>query len=264
MTEYLAAMVRRTSDKLAVVLLMFRNRLEPRVLGSIAAIAFVLWHFVELADEVVEEGAREIDTTILTAFRTPGAPTYPLGPVSLGEVVRDVSGLGSLGVLGLLVSATVGALLLAGKHRTAVFVLVATLGGTLVSSILKLVVDRPRPDFVLHGTPVYDASFPSGHAMMSAVVYLTLGALITPLIQARWLKLYVMAMAILLSGLIGLSRVYLGVHWPSDVVAGWAVGAVWALGCWVVAKVLDSRSETKHRKKHIEINGSSGESSTCA
>jgi len=224
---------------------MLRNWLEPRILGAIAAATSILWLFIELAEEVVEGGTRRVDTAILMAFRSPIDPANPLGPDWLRELVRDISGLGSLGVLGLFVAATAVFLLLSGKYRTALYVLAAALGGTLVSSLLKEGFGRPRPDLVPHGTFVYSASFPSGHAMISAVVYLTLGALVAQLVPGRWLKLYVMAVASILTGLIGVSRVYLGVHWPSDVLAGWAVGAAWALGCWVVAQVVDIGNEAK-------------------
>lgn len=224
---------------------MLRNWLEPRILGAIAAATSALWLFFEVAEEVAEGGTRRIDTAILMAFRSPGDPANPLGPEWLREFVRDISGLGSPGVLGLLVAATAVFLLLSGKHRTALFVLAATLGGALVSSLLKEDFGRPRPDLVPHGSFVYSASFPSGHAMISAVVYLTLGALVARVVPGRWLKRYVMIVASLLTGLIGISRVYLGVHWPSDVLAGWAVGAAWALGCWVAAQVVNTGNGAK-------------------
>ena len=115
----------------------------------------------------------------------------------------------------------------------------ATISGAVLSSLLKLGFDRPRPDLVPHLTHVYSASFPSGHAMVSAVVYLTLGTLLTRIVSGIWLKIFVMAVAVLLTGLIGLSRLYLGVHWPSDVLAGWAAGAAWALVWWTVANVIN-------------------------
>ena len=104
-----------------------------------------------------------------------------------------------------------------------------------LSTLLKIGFDRPRPDLVPHEAIVYTASFPSGHAMLAAVVYLTLGALLARVQPRRLLKLYLLGLAILLTVAVGASRVYLGVHWPTDVVAGWAVGAAWALLCWAAA-----------------------------
>jgi undecaprenyl-diphosphatase len=221
------------------MMIMLRNWLEVPILIAIVAITSVLWLFIEIAEGVAKGETGRIDTAILMAFRSPGDPAQPFGPGWLRETVRDISGLGSPGVLSLLVVATVIFLLLSERHRIALFVFVATLGGGLVSSLLKEGFGRPRPDLVPHGTFVYSPSFPSGHAMMSAVVYLTLGALLARLIPSRWLKIYVMGIAAVLSILIGISRVYLGVHWPSDVLAGWAAGAAWALGCWLVAHVFN-------------------------
>lgn len=215
-----------------------RNWLEPRILVAIVTATSVLWLFIEVAEAVLANHTKEIDTAILLAFRSPANPADPLGPPWVEEMVRDISALGSFAVLGLIVGATALFLLLSGRHRTAFFVLVATLGGALASTLLKQGFARPRPDLVPYGTQVFTASFPSGHAMASAVVYLTLGTLIARLVPGRGLKLYVMAVAAVLSGLIGISRIYLGVHWPSDVLAGWAAGAAWALGCWVVAELV--------------------------
>lgn len=224
---------------------MLRNRLEGPILGVIAAITSVLWLFIEIAEEVDEGKTGKIDTAILMAFRSPEDPAQPLGPGWLTETVRDISGLGGPGVLGLLVAAIVIFLLLSERRRIALFVLLAAFGGGLVSVLLKEGFHRPRPDLVPHGAFVYGASFPSGHAMMSAAVYLTLGALIARLIPVRRLKICVMGMAAALPILVGISRVYLGLHWPSDVLAGWAAGAAWALACWLVAHVIKLENGAK-------------------
>lgn len=220
------------------MLRMGREGPELRVLGGILAASSALWVFVEIAEEVVEGDARAIDTAILMAFRAPGDASDPLGPPWLDAFSRDITALGSPGVLGLLVAATCLFLLLARRRRTALFVLGATASGTLASVLLKLSFNRPRPDLVAHHAYVTSASFPSGHAMLSALVYLTLGALLARLVPTRRLKLYLMSVALVLSALIGLSRIHLGVHWPSDVLAGWAGGAAWALGWWAAAQTI--------------------------
>jgi undecaprenyl-diphosphatase len=115
----------------------------------------------------------------------------------------------------------------------------------LLSTLLKMGFDRPRPDLVPHGALVYTASFPSGHATLSAVVYLTLGALLARVQPRLVLKLYLLGLAILLTVMVGVSRVYLGVHWPTDVLAGWAVGAAWALLCWATALWLQRRGRVE-------------------
>ena len=127
--------------------------------------------------------------------------------------------------------------MISNNRRTAIFVALATISGAVLSSLLKLGFDHPRPDLIPHLTHVYSASFPSGHAMVSAVAYLTLGSLLTRVVSGIWPKIFVMAVAVLLTGLIGLSRLYLGVHWPSDVLAGWAAGAAWALMWWAIANI---------------------------
>lgn len=215
----------------------FKRWLEPRILGTVAAVSSLLL-FLEVAEEVAEGETGSVDSAILLAFRTPGDPSDPLGPRWLEEFGRDVTGLGSAGVLLLLVAATTIFLLLARHGRTAVFVASASIGGMLASTLLKMLFDRTRPDLVEHGAYVYTASFPSGHAMQSAVVYLTIGALLARLMRAPVLKLYVLGIAVFLAFIIGVSRVYLGVHWPSDVLAGWAVGAAWALVCWGIAQAV--------------------------
>jgi len=133
-------------------------------------------------------------------------------------------------------------LMLANKRRTAVFVLLATTSGALAMALMKEAFGRPRPDLVAHGDYVTSASFPSGHAMISAVVYLTLAALVARLMPTRTLKLYVLSVALFMTFIIGLSRVYLGVHWPTDVLAGWAAGAAWALAWWGIVEWFSAKA----------------------
>ncbi len=116
----------------------------------------------------------------------------------------------------------------------------AELGGVLISNLLKFGFDRPRPD-IEHATRVFTASFPSGHATLSAVTFLTLGALLTRVNSGHAAKLYFLMSAVFLTIIVGLSRVYLGVHYPSDVLAGWCVGSAWAVLCWTTALWLQRR-----------------------
>lgn len=211
---------------------------QPRILLAMAAASAALWAFLELADEVLEGESMPVDQALLLLLRSPSDPAEMLGPPWLEDFAHDVTALGDIGVLGLIVLVATGFLACAGRRRTALFVVGATGGGALASTLLKLAFARPRPDLVPHATEVTTASFPSGHAMVSAVVYLTLAALLARLVAAPRLKAYIIGVAVVLTLLIGTSRIYLGVHWPSDVLAGWAAGAAWALVCLALARAL--------------------------
>jgi undecaprenyl-diphosphatase len=210
-------------------------RREFALLAALAVAATGIWGFAELASEVLEGETHAFDERVLLGLRSAADRSDPLGPGWLEELMRDVTSLGSTGVLTFITLAAAGFLALNRKTHAALFVVAAVGGGMLLSTLLKIGFDRPRPDLVPHGATVYTASFPSGHAMLSAVVYLTLGALLARVQPRRLLKLYLLGLAILLTVAVGASRVYLGVHWPTDVVAGWAVGAAWALLCWAAA-----------------------------
>jgi undecaprenyl-diphosphatase len=199
------------------------------------------WAFVEVAEQVSEGGARAFDVRVLRLLRRPDDPAQPVGPAWLVDAARDVTALGSAPVLVLVIVAVLGYLAFARKRREAVLVALAAAGGLLLSTALKVGFARPRPDVVPHLTPTGDPSFPSGHSMLSAVVYLTLGALLAQIETRRRLKVYVVALGLLFACLVGASRVFLGVHYPTDVLAGWSAGLAWALGCWVVARVLQLR-----------------------
>ncbi len=214
---------------------------EARTLIVVLLISALGWGFSQLADEMMEGDTHEFDTAVLLALRNPADHADPIGPGWAEEFGRDVTALGGTGVLAALTLAVAGYLWLDRKRRTMVFLLVAVIGGQAASSLFKLGFDRPRPDLVPHGAQVYTASFPSGHAMMATVTYLTLAVLLARVQPRRALRIYLLTLAIALSLSVGISRVYLGVHWPTDVLAGWAAGAAWALLCWSIASWLGRR-----------------------
>lgn len=211
------------------------RRLELRTLLLLVLASAGMWGFVELADEVLAGETRPIDESLLRAMRSPTDPSDPAGPRWFEEMARDVTALGGIALLVLLAGAVAVYLLLVGKKHAALLVVVAVGGGQLLSSLFKSAFDRPRPDLVPHGSIVYTASFPSGHSMMAAVTYLTLGALLARMHAPPGLKVFFLGLATGLTVLVGVSRVYLGVHWPTDVLAGWVAGSVWAIVCWVAA-----------------------------
>lgn len=212
-------------------------------LGALAAAA-LLGGFGLLADAVSDGDTLDLDTAVLMALRAPGDPADPIGPAWFEEAVRDVTSLGSFSVLGILVVVVFAYLLLVGKQRTGWFMVFAVVGGTVISTVLKMLFDRPRPD--LTGVAeVFTASFPSGHATVSAVVFLTIGAMLAEATPERRLKLFYIATAVLLAVLVGLSRIYLGVHYPTDVLAGWSLGAAWALLCTTAAHFVRERTAAR-------------------
>lgn len=209
--------------------------LDLSILIGIFLITGLLLVVEELADDVLEGETESFDTAILLMFRTADDLSDPIGPAYVEEMVRDVTALGSTAIISLATLGVLGFLLFAGKTKTAFIVLFATLGAMAVSSGLKQLIDRPRPDLVPHGAVVYTASFPSSHSMQSAATYLTMGALLAQVQKRRRVKAFILAIALIVTLLVGISRIYLGVHWPTDVLAGWSAGAGWAILCWLLA-----------------------------
>jgi undecaprenyl-diphosphatase len=182
--------------------------------------------------------ATQFDREILLAMRNERGP---IGPAWLLEAARSITALGGHTLLTIVVLIVASYLLLLRDNVTAGFLVIAAITGAAVNSVLKALFDRARPDFVTHLTDVVTASFPSGHAALSAVVYLTLGALLAATHRSVAFRVYFAGVAIVLVILIGLSRVYLGVHYPTDVLAGWCFGTAWALTCWLILKALQQR-----------------------
>jgi undecaprenyl-diphosphatase len=223
-------------------------QLGRREIGPLAAVLLAAGSalaFGKLAEEVLEGDTRTFDRTMLLALRDPADLSDPVGPVWVEEMARDVTSLGGTAVLVLVPVAVIGFLLMVRKRGAALLVLGSIGGGVLLSTILKNVFERTRPDLVPHAVHVYTASFPSGHAMLSAVTYLTLGALLTRVQPQRRVKAYLLTVAVVLTVLIGVSRVYLGVHWPTDVLAGWCIGSAWAMLCWLAALWLQRRGQVE-------------------
>jgi undecaprenyl-diphosphatase len=225
-----------------------RDRNELVILVSGIVVLLLLLIVSKLASEVLAGETQQFDKQILVALRDPANPSRPIGPNWMLGVAFDITALGSPTVLTLTVLAVGGFLLLQGMWRTALFVSLASLGGWFLNSALKQLFQRPRPDVVPHLRDVMSLSFPSGHAMTSAVVYLTLGALTMRIAERRLTKFYCMAVAVLATVLVGATRIYLGVHYPTDVIAGWLIGLSWALLCWIVERSLERRAGLKRER----------------
>jgi undecaprenyl-diphosphatase len=209
-----------------------------------AAVGFVVavWGFVELADDAPEGDYLEVEGKVMHAVRRTGENW---GGAHTTEVMRDLTALGGVAVIVLLTLLILGYLLMTRQRRLALLVAIATAGGQGLNMILKNSFDRARPEVTLHLVEVTSTSFPSGHSMASSIFYLTLGALGTRLAARPREKAYLIVAALGMTFLIGLSRVYLGVHYPTDVLAGWTAGTAWALVCWFTTDWLGRRGKLR-------------------
>jgi undecaprenyl-diphosphatase len=222
---------------------------EVAVLVAALGIVLGLLGFSKIAAEMLEGDLRDFDEWLLRLLRRPDNPHIPIGPLWLMEAALDITALGGRTLLLLVILSAAGYLALDRRYGAMWFVTAAAAGGGLLSTAMKLLFDRDRPDIVPHLVTVVSPSFPSGHSMLAAVIYLTLGALLARFAARRRTKVYALTIAILVTVLVGSSRVYLGVHYPTDVLAGWCAGLVWALGCWLVAKYLQSRGAVEQPGK---------------
>jgi undecaprenyl-diphosphatase len=215
-----------------------------RELGATCALLIVALGgtgFLAIAEDVAEGETRALDLAILKALRVGGDPHALVGPKWLHIAAVDVTALGSVAVLGLVILLAFALLASLRRWGEGLLLLAGAGGGLMISQALKRLFERERPDLVYRAVEAANASFPSGHAMMSAVVFLTLGVLAARFAGKRRVKVLAVVAAVLVSLLVGLSRVYLGVHWASDVLAGWCVGAAWAMACWLAAFFIQRR-----------------------
>ena len=228
-----------------------RHEITWLVVG--VGVCLLLWGFLSLASEVMEGDTTSLDTKILVALRKADDPSRPIGPSWIEDSLLDITAIGGPTVLWLVVLSVVGFLLLQTRYHTAVVVAVTATTGDLLNFALKNLFLRPRPDIVPHLRAVSGTmSFPSGHAMESAIIYLTLGAMLMRLAERRVTKIYCISMAIFVTLLVGTSRVYLGVHYPSDVVAGWMFGFLWASVCWLVSQRFEKETGVAQERQKAE------------
>ncbi|MBF9042723.1 phosphatase PAP2 family protein [Rhodobacterales bacterium HKCCE4037] len=220
---------------------LVRRNVEVKVLVFLALVVGTIWGLAELVSEVVEGDTTTFDRAILLLLRNPADLSDPIGAPWVEEAGRDLTAFGGAIMITGITLLTSGFFLLRRQYASMLYLLAAVGGGIVLSSLAKGFFERARPELVPYDSLVYTSSFPSGHSMMAATAYLTLGVLIARILPQNRLKAYVMSIALLITILVGVSRVYLGVHWPTDVLAGWMGGAAWAMICLVVARYLAHR-----------------------
>ncbi|WP_367718349.1 phosphatase PAP2 family protein [Nitratireductor sp. GISD-1A_MAKvit] len=213
-----------------------RKALAPAVL--LLVLTFGSFVFLTIADEVAEGEIAAFDRGVLLSMRNASDVSDPLGPPWLEEAALEITAIGGYPVIVLSLLIVTGLLIVVRRYGAALYSVLSVGSGALVSYTLKNHYDRPRPDLVEHLDVIHTASFPSGHATVTTVAYLTLAALVVRFFPAWRVRLYVLAVAVFVSFIVGISRIYLGVHWPSDVFAGWALGVAWASFAWLCASLL--------------------------
>lgn len=228
-------------------------RTEIAALAALLVAALGVLSFIELADDVTEADGQAFDHAVLAAVRPfADQPDRPWGPWWLHEAAADITSLGGISVLGLLAVSVMGFLQIQRKWLSAVLLAAGLAGGVALSEGLKAVFQRERPPLAFQAVDTLNASFPSGHALLSTVFYLTLGVLLARAVPRRRLKAYVLGISLTFALLVGLTRVYLGAHWASDVLAGWSVGAAWAMALWLIAYAVERRQRLHHARLRDE------------
>ncbi len=217
------------------------GRREILLVITVAICAVTLFGFIAIADEMSEGETHATDESIVLVLRETGDPGNPIGPLWVQRMARDITSLGSIAVLSLVSLASIAYLLMIGKYGPAIQIFIATSGGLLLSNAMKGLFDRPRPSLVPAEVQGLNASFPSGHAMLAAVTYFTLAAFLARVQPNRRTRIYFLSVAFIVVFAVGVSRVYLALHWPTDVLAGWCLGAGWASLCWIAADILQRR-----------------------
>lgn len=223
------------------------SREQAKLLGALLLFSLLVLGFVALADEVSEGDTQAMDERIFLALHD--ADGSPAGPAWVEEVGRDATALGGNTVLTLFALAVFGFLAIHRRWKDAVIVAITVISGVIVSLALKELFDRPRPDLVPHLSHTMTSSFPSGHSMLAAVTYLTLGVMVAEMANSKREILFPLIVALILTVMVGVSRVHVGVHWPTDVLGGWTIGAAWALLCWSIIRWL---------QRHRALTGRNG------
>ena len=221
-------------------------RTELAALGALLIIGLGAVTFLDLAGDMREGDGQAFDQAVLSWLRPYADPTRPWGPWWLKEAADDLTSLGGISVLGLFATVGVLFLVIQKKRLSAVLLVLGLSGGVLLSEGLKAVFGRERPPAAYQAVETINASFPSGHALLSAVFYLSLGVMLARAFPQRRLKAYILGVAMIITLLVGVTRIYLGAHWATDVFAGWSVGAAWAMALWLVSYAVERRQQRHH------------------
>jgi len=219
-------------------------RTEIAALSALLIIALGVMTFIEVADDMTEADGQMFDQAVLHWLQPVAG--QPRGPWWLQEAAADLTSLGGISVLTLFAVIAFSFLLIQRKRLSALLLVVGLIGGVALSEGLKALFERERPPVAYQAVETLNASFPSGHALLSTVFYLTLGVMLTRAFPQKRFKAFVLGSAILIALLIGLTRVYLGAHWATDVLAGWCAGAAWAMALWLVAYAVERRQVVHH------------------
>lgn len=217
-------------------LLKLSEDLNFVLLAAFGVLALGAYGFAELAGEVLEGDVTSIDESILLAFRASGDLSDPIGSVAVEEAMRDITALGGVVITSFVTLLAVGYYLVDRRPRASAFLFVMVFSGVAILFALKFGFARPRPGLVPHEMESLSPSFPSGHSATAAVVYLTIAGLIADVMPRLSLRIFVASMATAIVIAVGVSRVYMGVHWPTDVLAGWGFGATWAAASWLIGR----------------------------
>lgn len=212
---------------------------------NILVILFALVIFFYVAQKVQNGSTINFDYYALNSLRADNPTREALGPNWLTILMTDITALGGAAIIFFVTASVAFYLLLRKNYSFLWLIIVATIGGVVISLGLKEFFSRERPPIEYHLITVKSLSFPSGHATMASVVYLTQGALFAKLQSVKKIRIFFLTVSAFLVFLIGTSRIYLGVHYPTDVIAGWAVGTAWASFCWLVVKNFQKRYEEK-------------------
>jgi undecaprenyl-diphosphatase len=221
-------------------------RVEFAALSALLIIGLGVAVFAELADDMTEADGQNFDLMVLWALRPTADPSNALGPWWLETAANDLTALGGISVLALFATVAVAFLLIQKKRLSAFMLVLGLIGGVALSEGLKAVFERERPPSAYQAVETINASFPSGHALLSTVFYLSLAVMLARAFPRRHLKIYVIAVGVTIAVLVGLTRIYLAAHWATDVFAGWSIGAAWAMALWLVSHAIDRRQRRVH------------------
>lgn len=210
-----------------------------------------LWGLSVLTEEVLEGDTARVDHAVLFWLNEQATPW-------LDHAAVEITALGDTLVMVLVALISASFLWLLGRKAYAVLLMAAVVGGGVITPVLKTIFDRPRPQILelrAHFTES-SAAYPSGHATMSMVTLVTIAFIIHRLSRHRWMGVIAGGLAGVVILLIGLSRLYLGLHFPSDVIAGYAVGFTWAVLCALTIIAFESRQGGSGEIGAVDLSGS--------